>query len=235
MSGPRPSRDVLIVPTGSANIASVLTALARLGCRTRLAESAAEIDAAERVVLPGVGAFGAAMAQLDRLGFTTTLRERLAAGRPTLGVCLGMQLLARESEESPGVAGLGIVPARIERFTDEHGSTEPRGDELGGGEPRLRVPHMGWNRVEFEGDAFPGGAAYFANSFRLRSAPDGWTAAFSDHGGRFVAAMARAGVLACQFHPELSGRWGLELLDRWLTAPESISAETPSRREASRC
>jgi len=191
------------VRTGSANLASVVAALERAGRTPRLVEDADTVAPAERLVLPGVGAFGAVMARLVELGLVGTLTERIAAGRPTLAICLGLQVLAEGSEESPGVAGLGVVSGRVTRLPEN-----------------VVVPQLGWNRVE----ADPGcrllvdGAAYFANSFKLDSAPEGWSVAWSDHGGRFVAALERGAVLGCQFHPELSGAWGAALLERWLEA-----------------
>lgn len=195
--------EVLIVTTGVANLASIRAAFARLGVGVRLGEDPALARDADRVVVPGVGSFGAAMARLAALGLVPVLRERVAAGRPTLAVCVGLQVLCASSEESPGIAGIGAVEGGVRRFG-----------------PGVRVPQFGWNRVAAPPDArfVTSGFAYFANSFRLDAAPAGWTAALSDHGGLFVAAMERGDVLACQFHPELSGAWGLALLDRWVRA-----------------
>lgn len=192
-----------MVPTGAANLASILTGLERADATPRLMRLAQEIGPAARVVLPGVGAFGAAMRRLQGDGAAAALAERVVAGRPTLAICVGLQLLCETSEESPGVAGLGVLPASVSRFP-----------------ATVRVPQLGWNRVE------PGsgcrlltpGYAYFANSYRLTAAPPGWRVAYADHGGRHVAALERGAVLACQFHPELSGSWGRELLERWLAA-----------------
>jgi len=197
--------EVVVVHTGSANLASVAAALERAGVRPVVSTDAAAIEGADRLVLPGVGAFGAVMARLEALGLLEILARRIRSGRPTLAICLGLQVLARSSEESPGVAGLGVLPVRVARF-----------------KAGTRVPQLGWNRVE----ADPGcrllssGAAYFANSYRLVEAPAGWQVAWSDHGGRFVAAIERGAVLACQLHPELSGAWGADLLTRWLEAEE---------------
>ncbi|MFO7298632.1 MAG: imidazole glycerol phosphate synthase subunit HisH [Actinomycetes bacterium] len=192
--------SLVVVPTGTANLASVLAGLRRLGADPVISRDPEDAERAGRVVLPGVGTFGAAMAALDGAGMTDVLRDRVTDGRPTLCVCVGMQVLAATSEESPG-KGLGVVDAEVRRF---------RG--------AVRVPQLGWNRVEPE----PGcrfvtpGWAYFANSYRLDEVPEGWVGAGSDHGGPFVAAMERGDVLACQFHPELSGPWGLAVLERWL-------------------
>jgi len=192
-----------VVRTGVANLASVLAALERAGAEPVLAADAEAIRATDRLVLPGVGAFGAAMGELRRLGIVDALRERIEEGRPTLTVCLGLQLLATSSEESPGEAGIGVVPEAVTRF-----------------EGPVRIPQMGWNHVEPEPGArwVRPGFAWFANTFKLDRIPAGWTGATADHGGPFVASIERGEVLACQFHPELSGAWGAELLERWVGA-----------------
>ncbi|HEX6110803.1 MAG TPA: imidazole glycerol phosphate synthase subunit HisH [Geminicoccaceae bacterium] len=194
--------EVVVVPTGTANLASVRAALARLGARPRLAEDAAMVEDATHVVLPGVGSFGAAMAGLREAGFDAALAARVNAGRATLAMCVGLQVLFEGSEESPNAAGLAVLPGRVGRFPDE-----------------VRVPQFGWNRVVPE----PGcrllepGYAYFANSYRVLEAP-GCAVATAEHGGPFVAALERDRVLACQFHPELSGAYGHRLIARWLEA-----------------
>jgi len=190
-----------VVRTGTANTASVLAAFRRLGMTPVLLDDAESLRRAERVVLPGVGSFAAGRAALDDASLVEVLQERLAADRPTLAVCLGMQLLCETSEESPGVPGLGCIPGRVTRFPST-----------------VRSPQLGWSRLE----AAPGarlladGYVYFAHGYRLLEAPAGWSPAWSEHGDRFVAAVERGAVLACQFHPELSGRTGRELLTRWL-------------------
>lgn len=195
--------EVMIVPTGTANIASVKAALRRAGALPIEASAPEDVTSAGQVVVPGVGSFGAAIATIDSLGMRGALRERINAGKPTLAVCVGMQLLCDTSTESPGSEGLGVVGGIVQRFGDS-----------------VRVPQLGWNRVA------PGanmryvdpGWAYFANSYRVDSAPAGWAVATTDYDGKFVAAMERGSVLALQFHPELSGAWGSNLLSRWLTA-----------------
>ncbi|MBI1849965.1 MAG: imidazole glycerol phosphate synthase subunit HisH [Planctomycetes bacterium] len=180
----------------------MLAGLRRAGAAPALTEDPDAVRAAERVVLPGVGAFAAAMLELDATGVASALADRVRAGRATLAVCLGLQLLGEASEESPGARGLGVLAGTARRFPES-----------------VRVPQMGWNRVEPDAGCrvLTAGDAYFANSYRLVDAPRGWLVATSDHGGRFVAALERGRVLACQFHPELSGAWGLDLLRRWLT------------------
>jgi glutamine amidotransferase len=196
------AREVVVVPTGTANLASVRAALDRLGARARLAEGTAMIEDAAHVVVPGVGSFGAAIAGLREAGLDAAIAARVSAGRPTLAMCVGLQVLFEASDESPDATGLAALPGRVGRFAGS-----------------VRVPQFGWNRVVPE----PGcrfvqpGYAYFANSYRVLEAP-GCAVATAEHGGRFVAALERGGVLACQFHPELSGAYGHELIGRWLDA-----------------
>ncbi len=193
-------RRVRIVPTGTANLASVAAAFRRLGAEPVLCEDPAAIEAASHVMLPGVGAFGAAIARLREKGLDRALIARIEADRPTMAICVGHQLLFAESEESPGVPGLGVVPARVERFPAD-----------------VRCPQFGWNAIAAGSDALllEEGWAYFANSYRAGEAP-GWRIATAEHGGRFIAAMEHGKVVGCQFHPELSGAYGAALLSRWL-------------------
>ncbi len=194
---------VRVVRTGTANLASVVAGLRRVDAEPVLCADPDLLAKADRVVLPGVGALAAAMETL-RGGLGDALAARIRAGRPTLAICLGMQLLLEGSDESPGVAGLGVVAGHAHKF-------------IGVG---LRVPHLGWNRVEPGADCrlLRPGHAYFAHSFYLAEAPVGWAAARTTHGAAYVSAFERGPVLACQFHPELSGAWGLDLLRRWLEA-----------------
>lgn len=195
-------RRVVVLDTGVGNLASVCAALARLGATAELTESPERALAAEFLVLPGVGTFASGMAALQRSGLDGALHERIAADRPLLAICLGLQLLARASEESPGCAGLGVIAAGAQRFPAP-----------------ARVPQLGWNRVA---PAAPLRALaapahfYFANSYRLTALPSDWAVGTADYCGPFVAIAARGAVLACQFHPELSGAAGMALLQRWL-------------------
>ncbi|HEY4003180.1 MAG TPA: imidazole glycerol phosphate synthase subunit HisH [Candidatus Xenobia bacterium] len=192
---------VHVVRTGTANLASVMAALRRLDHDPVLTADPMAIEQTDHLVLPGVGAFAAAMTELNAANLIGPLQRRLQAGLPTLCICLGLQLLASASEESPGAQGLHLFQATVTRFPNT-----------------VRVPQLGWNDVAPDkGCRFlVPGAAYFANSYRLLQTPEGWHPAWTDHAGPFVAAMERDRLLACQFHPELSGRWGLQLVERWL-------------------
>jgi imidazole glycerol phosphate synthase glutamine amidotransferase subunit len=215
---PPGAASAVIVRTGTANIASVSAALARAGVDATVTADAAVVEASPLVVLPGVGSFAAAMTELERARLVGVLRDRVRAGRPTLGICLGFQVLFARSEESPGVSGLGVFDAGVRRFPGAAG---------------LRVPQMGWNAVVADSGCrvLRDGDVYFANSYRVteeewaRTAPPnaanaGWRVATGGYAGPFVAAIEGfAGrVVACQFHPELSGPFGRSLIERWAEA-----------------
>ncbi|MCH7583672.1 MAG: imidazole glycerol phosphate synthase subunit HisH [Acidobacteria bacterium] len=199
---------VTVVPTGTANMASVAAAFNRLRTDVRLASTPDEIRQADQLVVPGVGAFAAAMGHIDEHRWRSSLVDRIEAGRPTLAICVGMQLLCERSEENIETYGLGVVSETVTRF--------PEG---------LNVPQLGWNRVtpDPESRFLRPGWAYFANSYRLGSVSDGWIGAKTEYGGSYVSAMEKGDVLACQFHPELSGEWGSNLLGRWLEGTRSGS------------
>lgn len=203
----RPS--VRMIDTGVANSASVIAAFERLGADIALTLDPADVDRAPLLVLPGVGAFSAGMRRLNDSGLVEPLRQRLRDDRPTLAICLGLQLLCASSEESPNVSGLSVIPQTVHRFP-----------------PSVRTPQFGWNEVAPDDASrfITRGFAYFANSYRLTETPAGWTPAFADHGGGFIAAMERGAALACQFHPELSGDWGQAILQRWLAACSTEAA-----------
>lgn len=210
---------VVIVETGVANIASMLSAFHRLGLNPCLANEKNDIDEATHLVIPGVGTFAAAFRRLEELGLVELLRARILGGTPTLCVCAGMQILAESSDESPGTKGFGIIPGHVSRFPES-----------------VRVPQFGWNKVEATDNCrfLQTGYAYFANSYRLAEAPSGWNIALSEHGGSFIAALERDNLLACQFHPELSGPWGLALLNRWLTKAKDKSDHSSGNKPESK-
>jgi len=193
--------EVIIVKTGKANIASVITGLIRAGAKSRLSEDADEIEQAPYIVIPGVGAFGPAMKQLQSLNLTDAIKRRIHANKPTLAICLGLQLLSEGSEENPKINGLGVIPGIVRRFNKAP-----------------RIPQMGWNNIAVSDGCklLKSGYAYFANSYYLPEAPEGWQTAQTSYGETFISAIEKGAILACQFHPELSGTWGRDLLIRWL-------------------
>ncbi|MEO5825660.1 MAG: imidazole glycerol phosphate synthase subunit HisH [Gemmatimonadales bacterium] len=196
------TRSIAIVSTGTANVASMEAGLRRAGAETFRTSDPDQVADAVGVVIPGVGTFAAAMKHLRETGIDDALRARFRSGQPVLAVCLGLQLLGRTSEESPGETGLGIVDLDVVGLPE--GATRPQ---------------LGWNEVV---PSMPGmvecGHAYFANSYCLRSEAEDWQPSHAHHGDQFLAAMQRDRQLACQFHPELSGAWGVALLTRWVGA-----------------
>lgn len=214
----RQAWDVVIVDSGVANFASVQAAFARLGAASVVSSDAEVVRTAARLVIPGVGSFGSGMASLRSNGLDVSLSDACASGKPVLAICLGLQMLAEASDESPGVAGLGVLNAKCRQLPDE-----------------ARIPHLGWNLVMPDESCrmvAPMEAA-FANSYAMGSAPVGWSAAWTMHGAPFVSAVERGAVLGCQFHPELSGRAGAELLERWLTGNARKVAPGIHRRAGS--
>lgn len=193
--------NIAVIDSGGANIASVRHALARLGYAGDVTVDPEVIRAADRVLLPGVGAAADAMARLEAAGLVAVIR---GLRQPVLGICLGMQLLFEGSDEDGGTECLGIIPGRARRFA------------AGPGRP---VPHMGWNRVRANGHPLfagipEGSHFYFVHSYAV--APGEGTVAVCDYGGEFTAVAARGNVAGAQFHPERSGRWGARLLRNFL-------------------
>lgn len=201
-----------MIETGCANTESVLAAFRRLGADAAIASSAAEVEEAPHVVLPGVGAFSTGMRALRSMGLIEPLRSRVEKERPLLAICLGHQLLLEGSEEAPGVEGLGIVPGTARRL------------EVGDGIP---LPQIGWNRLAPDQDCkfLDAGWVFFANSYGLRlcDRPKDWCVASAEYGEGFVGAIERGQVLGCQFHPELSGGYGRRLLRTWLAGSGASS------------
>jgi len=202
----RPS--VAVIDYGGGNLRSVRRAMVAAGADAFLAATPAAAERADAVVFPGQGAIGDCMDCLTRTDFATFLREWIAADRPFLGVCLGLQALFERSEEG-GRAGLGIFPGRITRFPVQAG---------------LRVPHMGWNEACFvpgagltEGLRAEGEPFYFVHSYRLVETDPGLVWCTTDYAGRFVSGVRRGRVLATQFHPEKSQVKGLQLYRNFLT------------------
>ena len=209
---------LVILDSGIANVASVTSAFRSLGCDPLVTRDPAVAREATHLVLPGVGSFGAGMAALRSTGLDRVVLEAVEKNTPLLAICLGLQLLTEGSDEAPGVAGLGIVAARCVRLPES-----------------VRVPQLGWNAVNTEACAIvePGFAAY-ANSYAITDAPSGWNTAWTEHGVRFVAGLERRRILGIQFHPELSGQWGQELLRRWVDGKKSGSPLTAYRSRLTR-
>ena len=197
---------VAVVDYGMGNRRSVEKALAHVGADAVVTSDHALIEAAERIVVPGVGAFPAAMERLDALGLSELIRARAGAGVPTLGICLGMQLLFESSWEHGGAPGLGLLEGEV-TYLETHGE---------------RLPHIGWNQVTPRPSRLMAGleptAFYHVHSLVARPADKSVVVGTASHGEEFVTAVEAGNVYGTQFHPEKSSRDGLALLANFVAA-----------------
>ena len=190
---------VAIIDYDAGNLRSVEKALEALGAETVVTRDPEVIAGSSRVILPGVGSFGDAMERLNQYGLPDVIRRTVSGNKPFLGICLGLQLLFEESEESPGVPGLGILKGKI-----------------------LKIPHMGWNSLNLKPDSrlFAGirdqEYVYFVHSYYLKAQEESQVAATTWYGTEIHAAVEAGNVFACQFHPEKSGDTGLRILKNFL-------------------
>jgi len=196
----RVRKMIAIVNYRMGNLRSVQKALEKQGFVAFITSSPEEIARAKGIILPGVGAFGSAMRNIRELGLESPILESIEQGKPLLGICLGLQILMEESEESPGVRGLGIVKGKVERI---------RGD--------VRIPHMGWNSLIikkpspiFEGIR-DGEMFYFVHSYYVAPQED-VVIGETEYPYRFPCAIQKGNVFGIQFHPEKSSYWGLRIL-----------------------
>lgn len=194
---------IAILDYDTGNIRSVEKALQLLGEKVVLTRDKEELLAADHVILPGVGSFGAAMENLEKYGLIPVIREIVKRGTPFLGICLGMQLLFERSEESPGVQGLGILKGEILRIPEQKG---------------LKIPHMGWNSLKlcnqgrlFE-DIDDNAYVYFVHSYYLKAEDEKIVRAVCEYSACIHASVEKDNIFACQFHPEKSSDTGLQIL-----------------------
>ncbi|REE66405.1 glutamine amidotransferase [Paenibacillus taihuensis] len=196
---------IAIIDYGMGNLHSVSKAVERLGFEAFITADAKEIMEADGAILPGVGAFGDAMQNLQNTGLDEVTKFYAASGKPLLGICLGMQLLFSESEEYGRHEGLGLLPGTVNRF---------QGD--------FKVPHMGWNKLEFKQQQSPlfegltPGHVYFVHSFHVKPERSSDLLATTDYYGQVTAIVGRGNVYGMQFHPEKSGELGMSLLRNFL-------------------
>ncbi len=194
---------IAIIDYGAGNILSVQKALDHIGCENTVTSDASVILAADGAVLPGVGAFGDAMGHLSANGLIGAVREFAASGKPFLGICLGLQVLFDSSEESPEAEGLSLMRGKVKRFPSEMG---------------LKIPQIGWNSIEYDHECpiFKGLSenpyVYFVHSYYLEAADESVVSAVADYGVKYHAAVWKDNVFATQFHPEKSGRVGIQIL-----------------------
>lgn len=197
---------IAIIDYGRGNLYSVQKAFAKLGAQSIVTSDAGQIAAADKVVLPGVGAFGDCMNNLRSYGLEAVIHQVVDRGTPFLGICLGLQLLFDGSEEDLGVAGLGIIPGMVRKI-------ETKG---------LKIPHMGWNNLAYKAASplFAGlpdnPYVYFVHSFHAVPADEQVITAVTAYGQEVTAAVGRANVQAVQFHPEKSSAVGMQMLKNWL-------------------
>jgi glutamine amidotransferase/cyclase len=207
---------ITLLDYGAGNVRSVINALERLGETVHIARTGDDIARAERLVFPGVGSFGSMMGELERKGFVAPLRAYLAADRPFLGICLGLQALFEASEEAPGVAGLGVLKGTVKRF-----------------EIQESVPHIGWNGIRsHQPSTLLAGLEgtdklYFVHSYHVVPTDDSVVLTTTDYGYSFVSAVQRGQLVATQFHPEKSGHVGLSILESFLRPGTTVAEATP--------
>ncbi len=193
---------IALVDYDLGNLGSVEKALRHVGCEMTVTQDPAMIRAADAVVVPGVGAFGDCMSNLTRLGLAEAVVDSVNAGKPYLGICLGLQVLFERSEESPGVAGLGLLSGTVKLFRHD-----------------LKVPQIGWNQIRLSGARPPhlagipdGANVYFVHSYHVVPDDDSVVSTVTDYGYDFASSVWRDNVFACQFHPEKSQQVGLKIL-----------------------
>ena len=197
---------ITIIDYGMGNLRSVQKAFELFCPKVEVTSSAKDIAAADKVVLPGVGAFGKAMEELQKKGLAGAIRDSIKIGKPFLGLCLGIQLLFSESEEAVGVKGLGILKGKVKRFKNTTG---------------LKIPHMGWNRIAASSkgqgarilDGVPDGSyMYFVHSYYVEPEDKGVVLCETEYGDNFTSAIQKDNIYAFQFHPEKSQKFGLNII-----------------------
>ncbi len=198
---------IAIIDYDAGNLRSVEKALNFLGEEAVITRDSGEILSADKVILPGVGAFGDAMDRLNQYGLPPVIRQVADRGTPFLGICLGLQLMFDSSEESGGAAGLGLLRGKIMKIPPRQG---------------LKIPHMGWNSLDIRQDSrlfagIPSGAyVYFVHSYYLKAEDEAMVAASTEYSTHIHAAVERDNLFACQFHPEKSGDVGLRILKNFV-------------------
>ena len=194
---------IAIIDYGAGNLQSVKKAFDFIGAESVITDNPEIINACDRILLPGVGSFGDAMDSMHKSGLVETIKQNALSGKPFLGICLGLQLLFEESEESPGVKGLGIFKGKIKKFSPDMG---------------LKIPHIGWNSLEIKQkdtlfkNVPENSYVYFVHSYYLHAEDEEDVATVTNYGIDFHSAVGKNNVFATQFHPEKSGDVGLQIL-----------------------
>lgn len=202
---------ITVIDYDAGNLKSVYKALQFLGQEVVITRDIELLRKADKVILPGVGSFGDAMQKLEEYHLTDVIKEIIQQGTPFLGICLGLQLLFEESEESPGVKGLGVLKGKIVKIPEEK---------------ELKVPHIGWNSLSYgqKGKLFEGipeqSYVYFVHSYYLKAQDEKIVTASTEYGAHIHASVEQDNVFACQFHPEKSGETGLAILKNFAAIGE---------------
>lgn len=204
---------ITIIDYDAGNLRSVEKALIALGEVPMISRDPNEILKADKVILPGVGAFGEAMAKLHHYGLVEVIQEVAQGGTPFMGICLGMQLMFPSSQESPGVKGLSLLEGEIKRIPHIDG---------------IKIPHMGWNSLEISSGSrlykeIKNPYVYFVHSFYLEAKDKDIVAATTEYGTSIHASVEKDNILGCQFHPEKSGDVGLQILKNFINLEKIVS------------
>ena len=198
---------IAVIDYDAGNLKSVEKALVFLGETPVITRDKEQLLAADKVILPGVGAFGDAMERLHQYGLVDVIKEIVKKETPFLGICLGLQLMFESSEESPGIEGLGLLPGKILKIPET---------------PGMKVPHMGWNSLKVRPDSrlfqgIPDGSyVYFVHSYYLKAEEEDIVAATTEYGIHIHGAVEKKNLFACQFHPEKSSQTGLKILENFI-------------------
>jgi len=196
---------IAVIDYGMGNIGSVCNALRYVGAAYTVTDEASVIETADGLILPGVGAFGDAIRNISDRNLELPIKEFIGSNKPFLGICLGYQLLYERSSESPDVSGLGVLKGEVIRFPDNM---------------KLKVPHIGWNTIRTGKGMkilgkFNGAYMYFVHSYYVLPETISDCHAITEYGVKYASAVEKDNILACQFHPEKSGREGLDILRKW--------------------
>lgn len=198
---------IAIVDYGMGNLASVIKACISFGAEVKITQNPEEMEAIDKIILPGVGAFGDAAAQLKKIGLADAIKSKIKQGMPFLGICLGMHLLFDKSQESPRQNGLGVIGGKVIRFEGKD----------------IKVPHIGWNQIEAKNSKSPlletienNAYVYFCHSYYVKPDGEDVIAATTDYGVKFASIISKDNIFGIQFHPEKSQKTGLAILENFI-------------------
>ena len=212
---------IAIIDYDAGNLKSVEKALQYLGEECIVTRDKEKLLKADKIILPGVGAFGDAMEKLHKFGLVDVIHKLVKENKPFLGICLGLQLMFESSEEGPGVKGLGLLPGKIVKFPEKEG---------------FKIPHMGWNSIDVkEGSRLFKGVSnnsyvYFVHSYYLQAENENDVAATTEYITHVHASVEHDNIFACQFHPEKSSKWGLKILKNFAAIGKTTETDEKEGR-----